>query len=360
MSNGETVTAGPEPAGEDDAKAGAVAAGGARAGAVAAGAAGAVAAGAVAAGAGPAGPAARLGGQSRWADIGGRVHYLDFGGPAGAPVIVCVHGLEGAAVNWVALAPLLTGRYRVLAPDLAGHGLTRAAGRSTSVQANQALLHGFIQAVAGGPVILMGNSMGGMISLLEASAAPELVTALVLVDPALPFVPARPDPVVVGLFGASALPGVKSLVTGYRRRWAPEVLVSRLLWLCCADSSRVSEPVVAAHVETARLRSSFADADRDLSAAVRSILITASYVTGRHYRQAVRTVSCPVLLLHGAADRLVPVAAARAAARSCPAWTLEVLPGIGHVPQLEAPDDCARIIGGWLGAKVPLGREGRR
>jgi pimeloyl-ACP methyl ester carboxylesterase len=336
VSNGDTVTAGPGPAGEDEAEAGAATVGA------------------------PPGPAARLGGQSRWADIGGRVHYLDFGGPAGAPVIVCVHGLEGAAVNWVALAPLLTDRYRVLAPDLAGHGLTRAAGRSTSVHANRALLHSFIEKVAGEPVILMGNSMGGMISFLEAGAAPHLVTALILVDPALPFVPARPDPVVVGLFGVSAVPGLRSLATGYRRRWAPEVLVHRLLWLCCADSSRVSGAVVAAHVETARLRSSFADADRDLSAAVRSILTSASYVTGRRYRQTVRAVACPVLLLHGAADRLVPVAAARSAARACPAWTLEVLPGIGHVPQLEAPDQCAEIIGGWLGAKVPVSREGRR
>ncbi len=341
MSNGKTTTAGPGPAGEDEEE-------------------GSAAVSAAEPGAAPPGPAARLGGQSRWADIGGRVHYLDFGGPAGAPVIVCVHGLEGAAVNWVALAPLLTGRYRVLAPDLAGHGLTRAAGRSTSVHANRALLHGFIEEVAGEPVILMGNSMGGMISLLEASAAADLVTALVLVDPALPFVPARPDPLVVALFGVSALPGARSLVTGYRRRWAPEVLVSRLLWLCCADPSRVSGPVVAAHVETARLRSGFADADRDLSAAFRSVVTSASYVTGRRYRQAVRVVGCPVLLLHGAADRLVPVAAARAAARSCPAWTLEVLPGIGHVPQLEAPDRCAEIIRGWLGAKVPFNQEGRR
>ena len=308
----------------------------------------------------PPGPAARLGGQSRWVDIGGRVHYLDFGGPAGAPVIVGVHGLEGAAVNWVALAPLLTDRYRVLAPDLAGHGLTRALGRSTSVHANRALLHGFIEAVAGGPVILMGNSMGGMISLLEAGAAPGLVTALVLVDPALPFVPAFPDPVVIALFGLAATPGIRSLLAGYRRRWAPEVLVTRLLALCCADPSRVSEPVVAAHVEVARLRSSFADADRDLSAAVRSVITTAGYLTGHGYRQAVRSVGCPVLLLHGEADRLVPVSAARAAVRSWPSWALVVLPGVGHVPQLEAPEDCAAVISEWLGAKVPAQREGRR
>ena len=99
------------------------------------------------------------------------MHYLDYGGPAGAPVIVAVHGLEGCAVNWSAIAPLLTGRYRVLAPDLAGHGFTRSAGRGVDVSSNRLLLHRFIEAVAGSPVILMGNSMGGMISLSEAAAA---------------------------------------------------------------------------------------------------------------------------------------------------------------------------------------------
>ncbi len=301
--------------------------------------------------AGP-GPDSGPGGISRWADIGGPVHYLDFGGPAGAPVIVCVHGLDGCAVNWSALAPLLTSRYRVLAPDLAGHGLTRAAGRSTGVTANRSLLHDFIEAVAGGPVILMGNSMGGMISLMEASQAPGLVTALILVDPALPFVPAWPDPVVVSMFALYAAPGLGPLLASHRRRQSPEAAVSRLLSLCCADPSRVSEPVVAAHVEVARQRAGFPDADRDLSAAVRSVITTAGYLTGHGYRQAVRSVGCPVLVLHGDADRLVPVSAARAAVRSRPSWGLVVLPGVGHVPQLEAPGDCAAVISGWLGAKV--------
>ena len=55
--------------------------------------------------------------------------------------------------------------------------------------ANQALLHRFIETVPGPPVILIGNSMGGMISLLEASAAPDAVTGLILIDPVLPSVP---------------------------------------------------------------------------------------------------------------------------------------------------------------------------
>ena len=92
---------------------------------------------------------------------------------AGGPVLVCVHGLDGSAANWAAIAPLLTSRFRVLAPDLAGHGLTRSARRSSSVAANQVLLHRFVEAVRAAPALLIGNSMGGMISLLEAAANPE-------------------------------------------------------------------------------------------------------------------------------------------------------------------------------------------
>jgi pimeloyl-ACP methyl ester carboxylesterase len=45
---------------------------------------------------------------------------------------------------------------------------------------------------------------------------------------------------------------------------------------------------------------------------------------------------------------VVPVAVARAAARANPAWTLIEIPGVGHVPQFEAPDDTASAITGWL------------
>ncbi len=57
-----------------------------------------------------------------------------------------------------------------------------------------------------------------------------------------------------------------------------------------------------------------------------------------------------MLLIHGTGDRLVPIAAARAAARVNPAWTLAEITGVGHVPQLEAPVSTARAITGWLRA----------
>ena len=288
-------------------------------------------------------------GSSRWTDLNGPVRYLDFGGPADGSVIVCVHGLGGSAVNWTAIAPLLTGTCRVLAPDLAGHGLTQSLGRGTDVASNRALLHRFIRSVADGPVILMGNSMGGMISLLEASAAPASVAGLVLLDPALPVVAARPDPVVTTLFALYLTPGLRRVVQS-RRRQAPADLVASILRLCCADPSLVPADVIAGHVKVAVERAGFPGIEDDFAQAVRSVVRTVGYPHGRAYRRRIGTFTCPVLLIHGVENRLFPVASARAAARANPAWSVREFPGVGHVPQLEAPQHTAHAILAWLGS----------
>ncbi len=154
---------------------------------------------------------------------------------------------------------------------------------------------------------------------------------------------------MVAQFALFATPWLGQLLMSRKRQLAPEATVARLLSLCCADAHKVSPDVVAQHVEVARRRAEFSDAERDISTAVRSVVGTAGYGTGHAYRRAVGSVGHPVLLLHGRRDPLVPVSAARAAARSHPGWTLVELPGVGHVPQLEAPEECARAITGWLG-----------
>jgi pimeloyl-ACP methyl ester carboxylesterase len=286
-------------------------------------------------------------GTSHWVAIDGPVHYIDFGGPSRGPLIVCIHGLAGSAVNWSAVAPLLTSRCRLIAVDLAGHGLTRSGRRSADVHANRVLLHRFLELVSATPVILMGNSMGGMISLLEASAAGDKVSGLILVDPALPFVRSRPDPRVAALFAAGGLPVIGPALLRGAHRLPPEAIVAILLSMCCHDPSRVPADVVAQHVAVARHRAGFGEAGRDIGIATRSIIATAG-LGGHAYRHGIEALRCPVLLLHGAQDRLVPASAAQAAARAHPSWELVLLPGVGHVPQLEAPRECAAAISSWL------------
>src|SRR5882672_10845246 len=122
--------------------------------------------------------------RSRTIDLDGPVHFADFGGTG--PTMVLVHGLGGSHVNWMAVGPALAAHARVLAPDLAGFGRTPLVGRSAHVHANHALLARFVDAVAGGPAILVGNSMGGLIAMMEAARRPAKVARLVLVGPAQP------------------------------------------------------------------------------------------------------------------------------------------------------------------------------
>ncbi len=275
------------------------------------------------------------------------MHYVDHGGPADGPLVVCVHGLGGSLVNWAALAPLLTGTCRVLALDLAGFGHTRSGSRSSSVHANQRLLHRFLTEVATTPTILVGNSMGGLISILQTSAHPDTVAGLVLVDPALPVgLRARPDPRTAAAFTAFAVPAIARAVLARRSTSAAEQATSDLLRLCCVDPSRVPAHVVDQHLELADQRRAYSDVDAELLSAARSLLWVLA--DRRRYAAMQRSITCPVLLLHGDRDRLVPVAAARAAARANPSWRFEVAHEVGHVPQLEAPEWTAARILTWL------------
>jgi pimeloyl-ACP methyl ester carboxylesterase len=288
---------------------------------------------------------------SRWVDLDGPVHYVDYGGPADGPLMVCVHGLGGSLVNWAAVAPVLARTNRVLAVDLAGFGRTRGGGRSTAVTANRALLHRFLTEVAGTPAILVGNSMGGTISAMQAAAHPETVAGLVLIDPALPWqVRSQVNPVTTGTFAAYALAAaVRDLVADRHRPRTPDRAVWDVLRFCCVDPSRIPAAVVEQHVAAARARGRNRETDAELRTAARSLM--GMLARRRQFAALLRRVRVPVLLLHGERDRLIPVGAARAAAAANPGWRLEVAVDIGHVPQLEAPAWTVARITEWLAAE---------
>ena len=123
-------------------------------------------------------------GESRTADLGGPVHYVDFGGPDGGSAVVLVHGLGGSHLNWDLFAPLLRPDARVLALDLPGFGRSEPGDRRTTVQDNVKVLDRFVREVAGSPAVLVGNSMGGPVCLEVAHSAPERVAGVVLASPA--------------------------------------------------------------------------------------------------------------------------------------------------------------------------------
>lgn len=289
--------------------------------------------------------------RSHWVDLDGATHWVEVDGPPDAPPIVAVHGLGGSHANWLALAPLLASDYRVFAIDLAGHGHTYPDHRGTDVLANRDLLDLFLAEVVGEPATLLGNSMGGLIALLQAAARPDTVRDLVLIGPALPLVSRRmPEPIVALGVAATGVPRLGSwLVRRRRTTLSPEVQVGEMLALCCVDPDRVPTAVVDRMVAMVRERSEVDGLEVGLERAARSTV--SSVLNRRRYDAVLGRVRAPTLVLHGEQDRLVPVESSRRVAAGRPDWTLVTRPDLGHVPQLEDPQWTADTIRAWHAAQ---------
>jgi pimeloyl-ACP methyl ester carboxylesterase len=286
-------------------------------------------------------------GESRTVDLGGPVHYVDFGGKADGPTVVLVHGLGGSHLNWDLFAPLLTPHGRVYAIDLPGFGRSEPGERKASVQANVAVVKRFIDEVAGAPVVLVGNSMGGMISILVAGESPDAVRGLVLLDPAVPGPRRALDPLVALMFVIYAIPLVGERFMAKRRTsTTARARVIETLKLCGVDPGAVPPEVIDRSITLLDERADVEGMDKAFLVAARSLLKL--LIDPRRYRKAMASIRLPVLLVHGDRDRLVPVAAARDIARRHPAWRYLELAGVGHVPQLQVPEELASAMVDWL------------
>jgi pimeloyl-ACP methyl ester carboxylesterase len=276
------------------------------------------------------------------------VHYADYGGDG--PPLLLIHGLAGSSLNWMAVAPKLAERHRVYALDLIGFGQTPLAGRRASLSSNRQLIDRFISHVVGEPATLVGNSMGGLLSIQEAASEPGRVRGLVLVDPAVPKpsgAAAMEEAFVQGLFLALIAPGVAEVAAVTRGRIVePEVVVARVLGLVARNPETIGREIIEAHLAQARLRHGVWEAERAFLQASRSLV--AAYAARRRLYALVAKVVAPTLVVHGAHDRLVPLAAARALVKRRPDWQFHVFEELGHVPMMEDPAAFLAVVQDWL------------
>lgn len=111
----------------------------------------------------------------------GRLVVWDTPGPVGAPTLVLLHGVTlDAESNWGAAIPTLAQSFRVLAPDLRGHGAGPPARVPYRLEDCADDVAAVVRALGTGPVIVVGYSMGGMIAQTFWRQYPELTAGLVL------------------------------------------------------------------------------------------------------------------------------------------------------------------------------------
>jgi pimeloyl-ACP methyl ester carboxylesterase len=271
---------------------------------------------------------------------------MEWGNAAGDRRMLLVHGLGASTLSWQPVAARLATALdvTVTAVDLPGFGLTRLPpGRRASLSDNGRLVRDLL-AHEVGPAIVVGNSMGGALGVGLTARHPDLVRALVLVDPALPH-RGMPPLRLIARFAPMMLPTMGGQVIGYRARLlGPARLVDTTLDWSVSRLDRVDPGLRAQMVELATARVAFPEAAAAYADAARSLFF---YLQGRMPADLAR-LTRPTLIVHGELDRLVPVAAAWAAADRYPDFTLHVIDDCGHAPQLEMPDRFLDAVTPWL------------
>jgi pimeloyl-ACP methyl ester carboxylesterase len=283
---------------------------------------------------------------SKTIDLAGEtIHYADFGGQG--PVLVLVHGLGGSHLNWMTVGPALASHGHVVAVDLPGFGRSGRSPKGTSVEVMGKALARFMDAMSTEPVHLVGNSMGGTLSILEGHARPGRVASALLVCPALP--PPRgahTDPQWMRTLLIACGPWGHVLLRRYAARMGAERQVRDMLPRCCADVTKVPREVVEAHIALATERAATPWIEHTFAQATRSLM--GQLLFGRRLRRALLQPGPPTHIMHGQRDRVVDVRASRAVVAANPRIELTELPDLGHLPQLEAPDAVMAVASRWL------------
>ena len=247
---------------------------------------------------------------------------------AGAgPVLLLVHGMGGGYENWREVIEPLARRHTVIAPDLPGHGASAPGNGDYSVGALAVGLRDLLLALGHDRATLVGHSLGGGIAMQLAYQFPELAERLVLVSSG------GLGPEVSVALRAVALPGSE-------------------LWIAItARAAGWIGPTVGRGLAAARFRPSPATAEVargyvSLSDSVRRSAFLATLrsvinVSGQRIDASDRlylTAGIPTLILWGADDPVIPASHGERAHAAIVGSRLEIFDGVGHIPQLEAPE----------------------
>jgi len=268
--------------------------------------------------------------RPHFAEIDGvRTRY--FLGGEGPPLTI-VHGLGGAAINFTKLAPILARRRRVLIPDLPGHGLSEPIEHVEGIATYSRHVHKVAELEGMLPGALLGYSMGGVVALRLAVEEPEDVTALALIAPAGIVSTTRRAEIWLAVTAAIRPAQVMTRFRGTfarrpRLRWLPFGLWGAV------DPEALEPDAVIGFLEGPSQHT-------DVQSAARALL-------GDDPRPDLDRVRCPVFLVWGARDRLVPLKDGFEYARRLRA-PIRVLPAAGHLVVGELAEPCAEVLEGFL------------
>lgn len=254
--------------------------------------------------------------------LGFRLHYIEAG--RGAPVIL-LHGLGGDGSRWGPVIEPLARDFRVIALDQIGFGESDKplANYHSGMLADY--LAGFMRAVGIPTASLVGNSMGASVSQYMAVHYPAMVDRLVLVDGT--GYRRRPGE------GAPPDPHLRQIQNGVTLEETREFF--RILFY---DKSRVTDRLVEEQL-IMRLRAAYT---------ITKMQEAGDKGLGGVTEEETRAIRAPTLIIWGKYDELASPAGADRLERDIPGSRKVLIDRAGHMPQIEQPEEFARIVRDFL------------
>jgi len=271
---------------------------------------------------------------------GQQIHLVQEGRP-NRQVALLIHGWSS---SWYAMSPLLgllSQRFLAIAIDLPGYGQSPSLSQRVTIQTYADMLADLIEEVTDGPVVLVGHSMGGMISLTLALRYPVLVERMVLIGPTISGCLSQYINLFVSPITLMERFGLGNLIVSTVERMAINITDRLMRPASFAERTGITKE------DYMRLR---ADVRRPGQGRVRAECFLA--MRENDLRGRLRQVEVPSLVLWGAEDNTVPLRDAGVVADEWPTADLRIIPKAGHWPQFETPDMTRRHIAAFLG--LPL------
>ena len=257
------------------------------------------------------------------------IHHVVAG--AGSPPIVFVHGFACSHTDWLAQVDHFSARHMTVAVDLPGHGATPATAEPASIERCGMAVADLLRARSSPPAILVGHSMGCRVVLDAALRVPEHVAGIVLVDGS------RFAPQAVAAFEARFAKGeYKPLLGGmfeqmFTSRSDPRVVAAALKRALDLPEA-VGQPLLLslARYDQERLGQALERTGKPL------LVLQTTYTNEKRERSSMQV---------GQTTPYLDFVRAKV-----PAARIEVLPGIGHFPQLDAPAETNRLLASFIAA----------
>jgi pimeloyl-ACP methyl ester carboxylesterase len=255
--------------------------------------------------------------------FGAKIRYTEAGDPA-KPTVILLHGLGGSGdTSWMFTAPALAANYYVITPDQIGFGKSDKPFLNYRVATYVDFLDKFMSELKIEKATLVGNSMGGWVSVLFAEKRPAKVEKLVLVDSAGYAPPKGFDYGQLQRLNPSTRDGVRAMVK--------QLFFNSALF----STDAAIDQFMAARVA--------ANDGYTIQTLIRNI------ETGDDYFDTqVRAVKHPTLIVWGKQDGLAPVSDGERLSRDIAGSELAVFDQAGHFPQMEKAADFNKRVSEFL------------